>query len=110
MISEYFRSIKKLIIQGKPYKIIWQKMIFDGEEGLETKFYGKVSTAKQEITLAENLAIEKLFDTMFHEIVHAIDNELVLDLDEKTVDRLATGFAEAVILNFNIEPIEDILE
>ena len=60
-----------------------------------------------EITLmtenrGEKQCISAIWQTLWHEILHAINDRMKCDLDENNIDRLATGINCVMQDNFNI--------
>ena len=79
-----------MTILGKPYEIRNTDDI--GAAGN----LGSAKRSKQVILLnTEMCAPDQLAETLLHEVIHIIDGELVLELDEATVARLAVGIYSA---------------
>lgn len=79
-----------MIILGKPYEV--RKSDDIGTAGN----LGSTKRSKQVIILnTEQCAPDQLAETLLHEVIHIIDGELVLGLDEATVARLAVGIYSA---------------
>ncbi len=76
-------------ILGKKYKIVETN-----DEHLAGN-YGASSLKNQVITLNKSISAEQRQDTLIHEIIHVISNELALELDEPTTRRLAVGLCSA---------------
>jgi len=80
---------KTITILGKPYKLL---------ELSEVESLGNMGTtrrAKQIIHVDKELAKDQYSETILHEIIHVIDEELNLGLDEQTIARLAVGIYSA---------------
>jgi hypothetical protein len=77
------------MILGKSYKII------KGDRTLTEGNMGQMSRAYQTIKLDLTVAKEQTEETLLHEVLHAIDEELMLDFDESTIARLAVGLYSA---------------
>ena len=86
-----------------PIKILGQDFnIVDEPEGsLEKKYVGTVCYKKSEIALERDLLPDVRNSTILHEIIHALDYKLKLDLSEDQVIRLETGLF-AVMKDNNI--------
>jgi hypothetical protein len=79
-----------ITILGKPYAIRYVDDI--GASGS----LGTANRPKQIITLnTESCAPDQVDETLLHEVIHIISGELVLELDEATVARLAVGIYSA---------------
>jgi hypothetical protein len=76
-------------ILGGPYKID-----FSGEFDLQNNL-GAANRSLQVIRLLNTLADEQVEDTLLHEVLHIIDKELVIGLEEAEVARLAVGLHSA---------------
>jgi len=79
-----------MTILGKPYEV---RMTDDVGAGGSL---GQSKRSKQVIVLnTEECAKEQLEETLLYEVIHIISGELVLQLDEETVARLAVGIYSA---------------
>lgn len=58
---------------------------------LEEDDLGEFDPTLQKITVRKGQPLETEQDTLLHEVTHAIDSELNLNLNEKQVRGLATG-------------------
>jgi hypothetical protein len=56
---------------------------------------GSINREKQIIMVNKDLAIDQYKETLIHESLHIISEELNLDLDEDTIARLAVGLYSA---------------
>jgi len=74
-----------IIVLGKPYSIEYRAM--DDAGFLEHNI--------QKIYVNNTHGVDQQAETLLHEVLHAISNELRLDLPEKTVARLAVGIYSA---------------
>ena len=79
-------ALKSVRVIGKTYGIS-----FTSSGPLAEDELGELDPALQKITIKKGQPLETEQDTILHEIVHAIDNELNLDMKEKQVRGLATG-------------------
>lgn len=70
---------------GKTYDIHY-KTTMEEEDDL-----GEFDPALQKITIKKGQPLETEQDTLLHEVMHAVDSELNLNLSEKQVRGLATG-------------------
>jgi Zn-dependent peptidase ImmA (M78 family) len=75
-----------VFILGKPFKIIWKALKWFQKED-----EGLCYTNQQKIYIQKGLGREEEQDVILHEIIHAIDHSMHLDLDESQVSRLASG-------------------
>lgn len=80
----------RIVILGKTYDVL---KVTDIESAGNL---GNAKRSKQIITLNfEQCAPEQLEETLLHEVLHIIDGELVLNLPEETIARLAVGIYSA---------------
>ena len=77
--------MKTIIILGKTYRII--PMNHEECQGN----MGSINREKQIIMVNKDLAIDQYKETLIHESLHIISEELNLNLDEDTVARIAVG-------------------
>lgn len=80
-------ALKALRVIGKTYEV----HRVSGKP-LEEDDLGELDPALQKITIRKGQPLETEQDTLLHEVFHAVDNELNLNLSEKQVRGLATGF------------------
>lgn len=73
-------------ILGKPFKLIWK-----APDWFQKDDEGLCDAAKQKIYIQEGLGKEEEQDVVLHEIIHAIDHSMHLELEESQVSRLASG-------------------
>jgi hypothetical protein len=78
-----------MTILGKPYKVDFAN---------EFDLIGNIGAANrglQAIRISDTLADEQVEDTLLHEVLHIIDKELAIGLEEADVARLAVGLHSA---------------
>lgn len=80
--------MKQLRILGRPYSIIEKEAHYQDDPMM-----GRCNTITAQIILRKDLENFGKRQTLLHEIVHAIGDELVLDLTEKQVAAIAIGLA-----------------
>jgi hypothetical protein len=81
--------MKTITILGKLYKIVpMTKAECQGN-------MGSINRENQIIMVNEELAKDQYSETLLHETIHIISEELNLALDEDTVARLAVGLYSA---------------
>lgn len=82
-------------VLGKTYAIEWPPHIYDdaGEQS------GTSSARHQVIKVATSHHPEQQQDTLLHEIVHAVDEEMGTKLEEEQVARLSTGLLQIMKSN-----------
>jgi hypothetical protein len=81
----------KITVLGKPYTIL--KQATDEGNGV----MGSANSARQVINIVQGYGKEQTEETLLHEVVHIVSNELALDLAEEDVRRLAVGLYSAGI-------------
>lgn len=82
-------DVKKIFVLGKSYKIRWQDRI-DSHECLGTTYRDL-----QTVSLSKGWGEDSTEETLIHEVLHIIDTELMLELSEETVARIAVGLYSA---------------
>jgi len=84
----------RLSILGKPYKVefvpIDHRGLYDNAEDNDPGM-GRTSPENQEIFIRTGQPLESEQDTVLHEVIHAVDETLGLQLNEYQVTVLATG-------------------
>ena len=83
--------IKTLKIVGKKYKLIYDAKMQDD--------CGSCDDNKQEISIKKQMPSDLELDTIIHEITHAIDYQMNLDLTERQVHGVGAGLAAVLIDN-----------
>lgn len=84
----------KIKVSGIWYKIeIAKDTSDDMNEALNR---GKVAFSKGIIKILDSYFPESKVRTLLHEIIHILDDDLGLDLDEKTIRRLASGLYQVL--------------
>jgi len=76
-------------ILGKPYRVECVP-----NEHLAGNM-GSATRGRQFIAISSELALEQQEDTLLHEVIHIISDELALGFTEETVQRLAVGLHSA---------------
>jgi len=78
-----------IYILGKPYEVEYlDDMMMQQMQGYAQRGAGRIA-------INSTTAPDQQADTLLHEILHIIDKELVLDLNEATIARLAVGLHSA---------------
>jgi hypothetical protein len=81
---------EKIKILGKPFTIKWL------DEDLSPDLVGECDTDKQIISVRSGQPIEQEQDTLWHELIHAVDEAMDSGLKETQVKRLATGLLAVI--------------
>lgn len=76
--------MNSLRILGKNFQIFWEEKVADDAIGM-------CETHRQTIRVETGLPRETEEDTLFHEVIHAVDETLGLGLSERQVIALASG-------------------
>lgn len=71
----------------KEYRVAFEKNLHDGNAEL----YGEMDSKLEIITLDEDLSEDQKNATLLHEIIHALDDVMAIDLKEEQVIKLANG-------------------
>jgi hypothetical protein len=91
----------KIKILNRSYEL---KQVSQTLIGNERGNWGVIDHINLEIELFKYLNNIIKLETLLHECIHGIDNQLALDFDEKMIDKLACGFM-SLILDNNWEKI-----
>ena len=83
--------IKTLKIVGKKYKLIYDAKMQDD--------CGECDNNKQAITLKKEMPSDLELDTIIHEVTHAIDYQMNLEMSERQVHGVGAGLAAVLIDN-----------
>ena len=83
--------IKTLKIVGKKYKLIYDAKMQDD--------CGECDNNKQSITLKKEMPSDLELDTIIHEVTHAIDYQMNLEMSERQVHGVGAGLAAVLIDN-----------
>jgi hypothetical protein len=88
-------------ILGFPYKVIWCKTAQEVDVEGRRLLDGSVDQWSNTIRIHDNeRPAEEKFQTLWHEVIHALIKMFHLeDLDEKTIDLLATGITYVMLHN-----------
>lgn len=65
---------------------------------------GAIWEAKSQIQIRDDLDDDTRIYVLWHETIHAINNQLGIGLSEAIVMQIGTGIAQVLKDNFNIEP------
>lgn len=79
-------QITELDILGKTYEVVYVP-----RTGMSDDNLGSCEDEAQRICVAQGLKKDLIQDTLLHEITHALDYHLHLNLEERQVSVLATG-------------------
>ena len=71
----------------------------DNSEFSELKLFGSIDHIKNKITIVKSLNKQRTWQTLFHEVLHAIDFDYQTNLSEENLTRLANGFYQVLIDN-----------
>jgi hypothetical protein len=93
-------KLHKIKILGKDYKVTYVPKIENVNTiGTKDILMGQIAYTEGQIRIFGGLGYFDNLQTMLHEIVHGIAVALVVELDEKQTDLLATGLANVLIDN-----------
>lgn len=80
---------KTIRVLGKEYRVEWDAVIDNPDpEAITT---GDNLQPILRIRIHKGLALDEERETLIHELVHAVENQLDLPMSEKTVRRLSVG-------------------
>jgi len=88
-------------ILGKKYKLIFIDGIlkYGEDEDEPTYATGDTDSTNKVIRISTAVAKEEQYDTLIHEILHAIDDELVLKIPHDTLHRISTSLTDTLLRN-----------
>ena len=101
-------DVKRLKVLGKDYEVVWY-----GEHpvpGEDLTFHGKNSWTDGKIYIRKCLDTDRVFDTMMHEVIHALAADMSMTVDEKDITCLASGLQCFFKDNFYLELREGVKE
>jgi hypothetical protein len=81
-------------IMGKAFRLIEETST--SSTLAQDEFVGRVNSVKQTIVYASGQADEQRADTIVHEIIHALDYAMKLDVSEQQTHALAAGLVAVV--------------
>jgi hypothetical protein len=81
--------VKQVEVLGKTYDIVRIR------EDTGMGNLGAAAVHHQKIFLRQDIGPDQVKDTLLHEIIHLVDNELKIGLEEEDVARLACGLYSA---------------
>lgn len=75
------------------------------EEGMCQNFQkiGQIRFDQSEMVIDPSMCDESKYQTLFHEIIHAVSDAYSCDISEDNVDRLAEGLVAVLKYDFGIE-------
>jgi len=79
----------KIKITGVDYKI---ELVDEIEDDIhESQFRARVLFKENKIKILNSYSCQDKFRTLLHEIIHILDDNFKLELEESTIQRLASG-------------------
>jgi heat shock protein HspQ len=88
----------KVKIGGLIYDVSIEKGVCHGLN----KAYGTCDYEALEISIEKDYSEQKIKQTFWHEVMHAIDNEYHAGLSEKQIDQMACGLYSVIVDNPDI--------
>ena len=79
---------ERLKIIGKRFTVRWVDKVTDENGKL---LNGLADSDGLDIQINKNLALETEQDILLHEVLHAVEGQMGLDLQDTIIERLATG-------------------
>ena len=90
---------KTLIIGKSEWSVVMLKEI-DKPLKDGTITWGYCDEAKQQIEILSRLKTRPRLRTFIHEVMHAFEDEYGLEIEHKLLDKIATAFADLILVNF----------
>lgn len=87
----------KIKIGDLRYKIQFCNDIYSAND--HRKLYGEIDYKTQVIKIDKTSTQERIKNTLLHEVIHGLNDGYVLDIEEKTIDLLATSLINLIIDN-----------
>lgn len=85
MSDPWYKLPARIMVIGRRYKT----EVVDKVDGDDSD--GESDPVQQRVLLRRNHGFEGARDTALHEIIHAVDSQMALDLSEAQVEGLGTG-------------------
>jgi hypothetical protein len=89
------KKIKAIKVLGMKYKVFKlpkkHKRLNDRNES----HYAVIANSKNEIYIRDDISKERFDGSILHEVIHSVDVELGLGLEEETIMRLTSGLRSA---------------
>lgn len=89
------RCPRKIVILGKSYQVEFVKQ----PSPEDSTIVGTMFMRLQEIKIKPGLAHETERDTVLHEVLHAVEAEMNLSLEENAIYLMATGLLQVLRAN-----------
>jgi len=84
----------KIKVGGIDYEI--EMVDYKENDFAEIKIWGKTERDKCKIVLYNGVNPQRLWETLFHEIIHIIDRHFDINLNESKVERLSNGIYQVL--------------
>lgn len=84
---------KSVQVFGKTYTIEWDS------EDLEEHVFGDISQKFLQVRVAPKVAGHEERETLLHELVHAVEHQLGINLPENKVRQLSVGLFAVLVTN-----------
>ena len=98
---KWLYGLKTIKILGKTYEICYSPI--DEELSADTKL-GKCDWTTGKIYAQTELKDDVLFDVVLHEIIHALNFDMEIGLEEKQINTIASGLQAVIMDNFELLP------
>ena len=98
-----------VVIFGKTYKIEYVDNPAEVDNQKRQSLWGQIDYWTHTIRIYDNgRSIDGVFESLVHEVLHALDNELHLKIDDKSdhheiLTRLAGGLADTLVRNGRVK-------
>lgn len=90
---------EKVVGRIEILSMAWDLILVDRDNPLEDEYSGTVKFKTHQIFIDNSWSIDYVIRNILHEIIHVIDHELKLELDEPTIVRLSAGLWDSGIIN-----------
>ncbi|GAH44107.1 unnamed protein product [marine sediment metagenome] len=84
----------KIKVSGVDYKIEFVKEIKDDLH--EAEYRGRTIYKENRILILDSYSTEGKFRTILHEIIHVLDDDYKLEMEENTIRRLTVGLYQVL--------------
>lgn len=104
--------LNQINILGKVYKISYIDIPSEVDHNKRESLFGSIDYWKKSINIYNKLTKEDKFETLLHEVLHAIESDLRFecfngDDGHDALDILALALADTLVRNGMIELMED---
>jgi len=91
------KKVQQINVLGKTYQVVYRKLAPSKLTQKGRIPFGRTNSMTQTVLINSELCEEQRFDTLLHEVLHIMDEDMSLRLGERNVTRLGSGLAGFLI-------------